>query len=429
MITKARISLSGVTAFKNAVFDLETISAKLESGICCLEDIWHGIDNRIVVLKQSNSDLEKGKDIAGKKYRESEEILAHLTAERESIQSDLDAVKSEIASTPASYTYTDEDGNSHEVPNPEYNALRDRASALESELAVIDEQIAEKQIQLDKAQSVAGRIAAQIDANNEVIYSLEEKKNDCARMITDIAEIKSCNTARCSKAYELLTKVEKIIQSYLDVTIKFDESVAYNGEKDITAERLVGVNISINVQQSGKNESYGQELTDDNGKIYRVGDDLIKNNTFQINGYEYKTDHIGRPISASGKLNINELGQSNRQMDDPMSAIGKGDERPAFTVNGVREGDDRGHLIAHQFNGSDRMENMVPQDWRINQGGFKNLEDSLAKQVKAGHDVCVSVIPFYGGDSHRPDGIFYFYKIDGVSYAVLFPNDISEEET
>ena len=112
-----------------------------------------------------------------------------------------------------------------------------------------------------------------------------------------------------------------------------------------------------------------------------------------------------------------------------MSAIGKGDERPAFTVNGVREGDDRGHLIAHQFNGSDRMENMVPQDWRINQGGFKNLEDSLAKQVKAGHDVCVSVIPFYGGDSHRPDGIFYFYKIDGVSYAVLFPNDISEEET
>ena len=97
--------------------------------------------------------------------------------------------------------------------------------------------------------------------------------------------------------------------------------------------------------------------------------------------------------------------------------------------DGVREGDDRGHLIGHQFNGSDRMENMVPQDWRINQKSFKKLEDSLAGQVETGHDVSVSVIPFYGGDSRRPDGIFYFYNIDGVSNVVLFPNDVSEEET
>lgn len=429
MIMKARVSLASVSAFKNTVIDLETISAKFESSICCLKDIQHGIDNQIVVLKESNSILEKGKDIADKKIREIEETLARLTAQRESIQSDLDAVESEIASTPASYTYTDEEGNSHEVPNPEYSALCVRASALERELAVIDGRIAEKQIQLDRAQSVAGRIAAQIDANNAAIYSLEEKKSDCARMIADIEEIKFGNTARCSKVVELLTKIEKIIQAYLSLGIRFDNSVAYNGAKDITAEQLVGINISINVQQVVVNETSGQGWVDDNGKTYRVGDDLIRDNTFQVNGYEYKTDHHGRPISASGKLSINELGQSNRQMDDAMSVIGKGDERPAAIVNGVREGDDRGHLIGHQFNGSDRMENMVPQDWRINQKSFRKLEDNLAAQVKTGHDVSVSVIPFYGGDSRRPDGIFYFYNIDGVSNVVLFPNDVSEEET
>lgn len=429
MITKARVSLAGVTAFKNSVTDLETVSAKFDSGICCLRDIQYGIDNQIIVLKESNGALEKGKDIADKKIREIEEDLARLIAQRESIQSDLDAVENEMASTPSSYTYTDDEGNSHEVPNPADSALCVRASALESELTIVDGQIAEKQIHLDRAQSVTGRIAAQIDANNAVIYSLEEKKSDCAKMIADVEEVKFGNTARCAKVHELLTKIEQIIQTYLSTVIKFDNSVAYNGAKDITAEQLVGINISISVRQVIVNEPAGKDWIDDNGKAYRIGDDLIKDNTFQVNGYEYKTDHHGRPISASGKLSINELGQSNRQMDDAMSVIGKGDERPAAIVDGVREGDDRGHLIGHQFNGSDRMENMVPQDWRINQKSFRKLEDSLATQVKTGHDVSVSVIPFYGGDSRRPDGIFYFYNIDGVSNVVLFPNDVSEEET
>lgn len=55
MITKARVSLAGITAFKNSVADLETISAKIDSGVCCLRDIQYGIDNQIIVLKESKS--------------------------------------------------------------------------------------------------------------------------------------------------------------------------------------------------------------------------------------------------------------------------------------------------------------------------------------------------------------------------------------
>ena len=74
------------------------------------------------------------------------------------------------------------------------------------------------------------------------------------------------------------------------------------------------------------------------------------------------------------------------------------------------------------------MENLVPQDWRINRRSFRELEDSLASLVKTGHEIKVSVIPFYGDDTRRPAGIFYFYNIDGVSNIVLFPNNITEEE-
>ena len=73
MITKARVSLAGVTAFKNSVTDLETISAEFDGGICCLRDIQCGIDNQIVVLKESNGALEKRKAIADKKIREIKE--------------------------------------------------------------------------------------------------------------------------------------------------------------------------------------------------------------------------------------------------------------------------------------------------------------------------------------------------------------------
>lgn len=427
MIVKARVSKESVVAFKDAVAGVQALSPKYEGSIFCLNDIQTQIANQITILQECNASLDKGREAAERKIREIEEVLSCLSVQQESVQSELDSVLSEMESTPSSYTYTDDEGNSHEVPNPAYSALCVRASALEGELAAVEGQIAEQQFRLDNAQSVLARVSAQIDSNNAVIYSLEEKSSDCAKMVTSIEEIQLTNGHRCDRAYELLSKIEQIIQAYLDVKIRFENSVAYNGSRDITAEQLVGINISINVQQVVVNDTSAQSWIDDNGKAYRVGDDLIKNNTFQVNGYEYKTDHHGRPISASGKLSINELGQSNRHMDDSLASIGKGDERPAATVDGERTGDDRGHLIGHQFNGSDRMENLVPQDWRINQKSFRKLEDRLAEQVKAGRDVRVSVIPFYGGDSRRPDGVFYFYNIDGVSHVVLFPNDVSED--
>ena len=429
MIVKARVSKETVTTFKNAVADVQALSPKFESSISCLRDLQTQITNQIAILQTCNDSLDKGRDTADKKIRDIEETLSRLMAQQESVHAELDSVANEMASTPESFTYTDDEGNSHEVPNPAYSALCVRAAELEGELSVIEGQIAEQQFRLDNAQAVLARISAQIDANNAVVYSLEEKIDDCSKMVISIEDIKFSNGHHCDRAYDLLSKIEQIIQAYLDVKIRFENSVAYNGSRDITAEQLVGINISINVQQVIVNDAAAQSWTDDNGKAYRVGDDLIKNNTFQVNGYEYKTDHHGRPISASGKLSINELGQSNRHMDDSLASIGKGDERPAATVDGERTGDDRGHLIGHQFNGSDRMENLVPQDWRINQKSFRKLEDRLAEQVKAGRDVRVSVIPFYGGDSRRPDGVFYFYNIDGVSHVVLFPNDVSEDIT
>ena len=90
--------------------------------------------------------------------------------------------------------------------------------------------------------------------------------------------------------------------------------------------------------------------------------------------------------------------------------------------------DDRGHLIGHQFDGSDKLENLVPMDAKLNQGDFVKLENTLADAVKDGADVKLKVEPVYEGDSARPAEFRVTYSIDGDKDTVVFKNE-SEAKT
>lgn len=150
---------------------------------------------------------------------------------------------------------------------------------------------------------------------------------------------------------------------------------------------------------------------DDNGNLYRVDNKLTPSTKYEVNGYKYETDDQGRIISASGKLRLRDANY-NRKMEKVQDYEGQD----------YQEGDDRGHLIGHQFGGSDRLENLVPQDAKINQNDFRNFECELAKQVKEGKDVEVLIEPIYEGDSNRPVAIVVTYSIDGEENVRIFPN-------
>jgi len=152
---------------------------------------------------------------------------------------------------------------------------------------------------------------------------------------------------------------------------------------------------------------------DDNGKEYRVGNDLIPNNTFEINGYKTKTDDLGRIVSKEGTIHLKEH-KGKLPIKDSMESIGKGDERP---------GDDRGHLIGDQLGGSNGLENLVPQDAKINQNDYKAMENNLADEVKKGKEVYIKVEPIYNGDSRRPTEIAVTYTIEGKKTVRIFPNE------
>lgn len=155
-----------------------------------------------------------------------------------------------------------------------------------------------------------------------------------------------------------------------------------------------------------------QEYFDDKGILYRVGDDLLPNTKYTINGYLYKTDGKGRILSAEGKLRVKEH-EGRLTIKDTLEDIGKGFEK---------ETDDRGHLIGDQFGGSNGLENMIPQDANINRITFKNFENQLAKEVKANKDVQVKIDLIYKGDSRRPEALVVTYSIDGKKSMEIFKN-------
>lgn len=153
--------------------------------------------------------------------------------------------------------------------------------------------------------------------------------------------------------------------------------------------------------------------TDDNGNVYRRDDTLLPDNTYVINDYEYKTDSMGKIVSAEGQVHLKDH-KGRLEIKDSKEVIGRGDER---------ETDDRGHLVGDQLGGSNGMENIVAQDAKINQGDYKKLEDKLASEVKNGKDVYIKVEPIYGDkNSYRPTAIKYTSIVNGEKNITVFPN-------
>lgn len=203
--------------------------------------------------------------------------------------------------------------------------------------------------------------------------------------------------------------------------IKPEENLTVNEAKSFWND-LFSKEISRETENTEQDNSHQEVIDgvtyyyDDNGDLYRVGNELLPNSQYEINGYTYKTDELGRITSAEGKLHIKER-DGRLPIKDSIENIGKGDQK---------EGDDRGHLIGDQFDGSNGLENMVPQDASINRNDFKNFENELAKEVKDGKEVYVKVEPIYDGDSRRPTAIVVTYSIDGEESVRVFPNGQEE---
>lgn len=186
-----------------------------------------------------------------------------------------------------------------------------------------------------------------------------------------------------------------------------DKRIDVNQRQDVKRSDEYDPDKRINV------DAVEKHYYDDNGNPYRINDDLIPSNKYEINGYKYATDIQGRIDSAEGTLHM-KAHEGRLTIKDSIEDIGKGDQK---------EGDDRGHLIGDQFDGSNGLENMIPQDANINQRDFRYFENELAKCVKEEKEVTIMVEPVYEDDSRRPIAVIVTYSIDGEESVKMFPNE------
>jgi hypothetical protein len=86
--------------------------------------------------------------------------------------------------------------------------------------------------------------------------------------------------------------------------------------------------------------------------------------------------------------------------------------------------DDAGHAIGKNLGGLGGRSsgNIFPQAPSVNRGAFRQFEQQVAKQVAAGKDTFVRVVPKFEGSATRPHEIVYQVRIDGKTITRTFGN-------
>lgn len=138
---------------------------------------------------------------------------------------------------------------------------------------------------------------------------------------------------------------------------------------------------------------------DDNGKPFMSDGRLLPNNEYELNGYRYTTDTYGRKTKVEGNFYLPD----NKE---PRANLPK--------IEGCQIGDDRGHLVAHEFGGANNEGNLVPMNSELNRyGDYRIWEREVREALKEGKEVLATNEMEYFDASSRPYSFTITTTIDG----------------
>lgn len=159
-------------------------------------------------------------------------------------------------------------------------------------------------------------------------------------------------------------------------------------------------------------ETHGGRLPPDSAKVPSIEEQLNSNwRRTTNNGFEFQIDVIERMRRVRGEFTLESSeGRSRR-----LQAEAGGKDR--------RQTDDGGHFVAPRFNGPREAFNHFAQDSNFNRGTYRTIEDSWAKDVRAGRRVFVDITPHYVGASARPSSLTIVWYVGGQRYEQEFPNE------
>lgn len=182
----------------------------------------------------------------------------------------------------------------------------------------------------------------------------------------------------------------------------------YVGEQGVLVHNVEGCPSGNEVKK--KNTETDEYIVKENRRKV-----LAKNAEYTKNGYDYKTDKLGRIKEAKASELRLEQGERNLYS-----------QRTVGGADRLKDIDDGGHLFGTQFGGSGDIDNMLPQNSKINRAGeeWYKMEQEWANALKEirPKKVSVKINPIYEGKSMRPTKIKVKYKIDNEIKFRTIPN-------
>ena len=289
MITRAKTNISAVKSFEQAVQTIKEYSPKFEGGIGCIEGLYKQLIRFANMLQENVEKMTSAQETLAVKIKNIEKIIAELTSKLNRLEEKLSELERQLADTPSTITIVVSEDECVEKSNPAYAAMEAEISALEIEISEVRSELHQQQARLEAAASVRGKLSLHMKVVNEVIYSLEEKKNTCKQLEIELENNQSQNLIQGTTAADALNRIEKIISEYLEIKMVY--------EKAITAEPISdnmqnGVNNNFDFSKNTNNREKTM-LRQPNAKTIDFSED--------IKAHNIKFNEAGRITSYNGK--------------------------------------------------------------------------------------------------------------------------------
>ena len=244
----------------------------------------------------------------------------------------------------------------------------------------------------EKEKQRADRDTEELEEEKQEIRSdtLEEKEKNSAAG----EKLESLKDSRYKGSIETAAQKQQALKKMID-------SILAELEDDGSPGTVVG--LEGKTEPNSRVVVDGRDyMTDDNGSIYMEREEdgqfrPMPDRHYQSRGYSYVTDEKGRIVHAEGRLRLKD---GERK---PLNAV----------VADMQAGDQRGHIVGDQFDGSNKNDNLAAQLGTVNQGAYKALENSLAVLVRNGHEVQARFELLYADDTRRPSCTTVGYSVDG----------------
>ena len=413
----AKISLQALNDYQKSVQLISDYSNGNAESAIVFDELLQSIADEISSLTECSNKLEDADTEISEKLSQYQEEKESIDSEISDLNEELDSVRSELESMDRFITIEDDDGHEINIPNPACIPLEAQIASLNAELAIKKSQRIAILAKIEKCNFVRTKLKTLSNRILSRTVELKGNKNDVDKYKNSYLTGMKALSVDSNTALINLKRIDKNLEEYLNARINVSSAFDRANNQETTC----GINNREYLTQKFKNvvlDKRDKQFVDDNGKIYKTADGLVKNERFTVNGYTFITDNQGRTLGASGKLKLSTK-KKDRDWDSTLSDIGKGHETKY---------DERGHIIGHRFDGPESILNAVPQHYKINKGAYKSFENYLAEELESGKDVYVDIRPVYKGDSHRPDNLIAIYTVNGIVKMRVFPNEYVEDE-